>query len=66
MGRQEEVKDILEAAHKAGPGSAGRKTLEIHLHINGPLIVGTDVANNLLPAILKATRATKVQGSSDE
>lgn len=66
MGRQEEVKDILADAGQKAPSATGRKTLEIHLHINGPLIIGTDVANNLLPVILKATRSAKVQGGNDE
>lgn len=62
--KQDELKEILGGARvkPALPDLGGKRTVEIHLHISGPIVIGTEVASTLLPILLKATtRAVPVQ-----
>lgn len=55
--RHEEVKDILAQAGPKGKeiarAIAGRRSFEIHVHITGPVIVGSEVAQLLAPLLLR-------------
>lgn len=62
--KQDELKEILGGARVKPtlPDLSGKRTFEIHLHISGPIVIGTEVASTLLPILLKATnRANPVQ-----
>lgn len=54
--KQEELKEILGGARVKAtlPDLSGKRTFEIHLHISGPIVIGTEIASTLLPILLKA------------
>lgn len=58
--RQDQLSEVLAQAGPKGKEAlalAGRRTVEIHLHISGPIVVGSEVATILLPMLLKAAEA---------
>lgn len=62
--QQDAVKEILGGARVKPtlPDLSGKRTFEIHLHISGPIVIGTEVASTLLPILLKTiNRANSVQ-----
>lgn len=62
----EPVRDFLNKnAPKAGRHPNGRRKtvgVEIHLHFNGPIIVGSEVATILLPVLLQVTEIPSPRG----
>lgn len=59
--RQEEVRELLDGSgtRNTETPKANKKTVEIHLHINGPIVVGSEVAAILLPMLLQVASPIK-------
>jgi len=60
--------ELMEILSQAGPKAkelvqaiSQRRAFEIHIHISGPIIVGSDVAQTVAPILFKDHGVEKVQ-----
>lgn len=61
--RQAELSELLAQAGPKGKDIArqllSRRTIQIHVHITGPIVIGSEIASSVLPLILESAQASR-------